>query len=307
MSTKKNVTYESVWFALSVVEEMKSIVLTNEQIRALVDTLKSPETANDPAFVYKEYCSSCHGPLESSAKSGVSMENIAFALANVQAMRGIVLSQAQIEGLAKVLGENARGLAFKVVLGSRTFLADKFKYLYAESGSEDMQDQKILELIDKYILSQVSTFGGPCRSFVDESCPKDGPESRENATTNELLFGAIERMPFIRNTSHAPIHADITSSRLGYIIQVCGRIHDIEKSTLNVLTRSGLTPDADPLDLTSILKVWNAVNPVVPMSAEIAGEFYKLMQTTKDLGLSRIQQWRVFSEQVCQAGVMDFI
>ena len=306
-SQKGNITYERLSSALSNVNEMKSIALSTDQINSLVEVLKSTEIPKSAALIYAENCSSCHGPLEYSDRSGSSAESIGYALANVQAMKGIVLSREQIDALAKALAENVSGLTSKVVLGSRIYLSEKLNYLYVESGSQDDQDVKISKVIDTYILAQVSAFGWPCKSFVDKSCPKDGPVSTENSTTTQLLADAIVRMPFIRNNSSAAIHSDITSSRLGYIIQVCEKIHDIEKATLNVLNRSGLTIDSDPVDLTGIAKVWNTINPVVPLPTELSTEYQNLMMATTRLGLPRREQWRILSEQICQSGIIDFI
>src|SRR5512147_313505 len=87
--------------------------LTTTQLQAIADALATvqastpgpaPATA-DGAALYAQYCSSCHGALAASSKSGATASRIQAGINNANAMKSLSnLTSAQIHAIATALG-----------------------------------------------------------------------------------------------------------------------------------------------------------------------------------------------------------
>ncbi|MGE5809215.1 MAG: c-type cytochrome [Nitrospirota bacterium] len=90
--------------------------LTTAQLQAIADALASvqastpgpaPATA-DGAALYAQYCSSCHGALATSSKSGATASRIQAGINNTNAMKSLSnLTSTQIQDIATALGASS--------------------------------------------------------------------------------------------------------------------------------------------------------------------------------------------------------
>ena len=109
-STKKGATAAQIQAAISSKRAMRSLSsLTTAQIQAIAAALSSTSTTPstgtiDGAALYTADCSSCHGPLASSAKLGATAAQIQTGISSVSAMKSLsTLTTAQIQAIAAAL------------------------------------------------------------------------------------------------------------------------------------------------------------------------------------------------------------
>jgi mono/diheme cytochrome c family protein len=111
-STKLGATANQIQNGISSIASMKTLsTLTIAQVQAIADALKtnlpSQDTSTNGVKLYATYCASCHNPLSSSTKLGVTASQIQTGIANVVTMNSLSsLTILQIQAIADALKTN---------------------------------------------------------------------------------------------------------------------------------------------------------------------------------------------------------
>ena len=185
-------TFEQITFATEHIPQMKHILLTEKEARAIADALKTQEKETSPSkedpnetknetastqqpteptdrekgeALYKTYCSSCHGVVETSTKKDRSASIIESSIASIGAMKYLShLSSEQVMLIAEAL-KTPIAIDYTplnlVTLPNRGEIESEFRELF-EYGAPSSARAGIFSKINALINNKSAHFNSYC-------------------------------------------------------------------------------------------------------------------------------------------------
>jgi hypothetical protein len=190
------------------------------------------------ASLYTTYCSSCHGPLATSTKQGVTASQILSAIQHVDAMGSLRLSACQIQAIASVLSSTVTStLTPTTVPVACTYTYD----VWGACQSNNTQTRNVMTTTPTGctgtpVVSQSCTYVPPTPAACTYTYDVWGACQLNNTQTRTVLTTTPSGCTGTPVTSQACTYIPPTPAACTYTYDIWGTCQSNNTQTRNVLT-----------------------------------------------------------------------
>lgn len=251
-------------------------------------------TLEQGRFLYATNCSSCHGELANSRKSGATIERVTGALnptTGIAQMRSLGLNADQISMIVEALNSPVPSIGPEKVenslvsIGTAPYVASVLTdiFLPDDPGTYTANDTAILTIINQrvlglnpnntFIASRVKFFGGRCERF-DTLCQAEALLSSQSPAPNTV--------------------------RTGLIIDTCDDLMALttNRPVENALAKIGktLTSEVDPAGTSALYRLFHPGREIPGYLAHVIANM-----TRGKSDFTRVDEWRFQLHLFCTA------
>lgn len=244
----------------------------------------------DGVKLYADNCASCHDGITKSNKAGAAAADISYALANIGAMKAIVLDSQQVAAISKALmpvepPESARFEQFTYIhpAGTRAYISNKLKGIFLPaSGTLTSEENGVNTTITNLIEKQPGVFGQPCGR-------------------NDLVCFGEGQMQI---TLAAPMSPVASAVRSGFLIRVCQESLQRNSAVTRALARAGLTTTS-PASVANLKQMYRVFKAGAEAPAAVTTPLANIHSAAISANMSQTDAWRYVLSAICEAPDAD--